>query len=157
MAKYQNRSFFDLILMVIGGLVLLFILAPLLKMFFSCTFGDLITTANDTAVQKSIWMTIWTSILGTLLFSIIAVPFAYLLARKNFPLKRLVCGIIDIPVVIPHSAAGIALLGILSRNSAVGGFFNKFGISFVDSTAGIMIAMIFVSLPVSDQCRKRGF
>jgi molybdate/tungstate transport system permease protein len=153
----KKTSIFDLALMVIGGLVLLFILAPLLKMFFSCTFGDLITTAKNTEVQSSIWMTIWTSILGTFLFSFLAVPFAYLLARKNFPFKRLVCGIIDIPVVIPHSAAGIALLGVLSRDGFIGSLFHKLGISFIDSTAGIMIAMIFVSLPFLINAAKDGF
>ena len=153
----KKTSLFDLSLMMIGGLVLLFILAPLLRMFFSTTSETLINAAKDTVVQKSIWMTISTSILGTFLFSFLAVPFAYLLARKNFPLKRLVCGIIDIPVVIPHSAAGIALLGILSRDGIVGNIFEKFGITFVDNTAGIMIAMIFVSVPFLINAAKDGF
>ena len=153
----KKFSLFELCLMIIGGLVLLFILAPLLQMFLSCTTSDLITTAKDSQVQNSIWITIWTSIVGTFIFSFFAIPFSYILARKEFPLKRLVCGIIDIPVVIPHSAAGIALLGILSRDSALGVFFKKFGITFVDSPYGIMVAMVFVSLPFLINAAKDGF
>ncbi|MCF7790783.1 MAG: ABC transporter permease [Victivallales bacterium] len=153
----RKSSSFELILAVIGGLVLLFILAPLFQMFFSSDFNSLLKTAGSAEVQKSIWMTIWISILGTFLFSFFAIPFSYMLARKDFPLKRLVCGIIDIPVVIPHSAAGIALLGILSEESAFGSFLNKIGISFVDTEAGIMVAMIFVSLPFLINSAKAGF
>jgi len=75
-----------------GGMVLLFIIAPLAGMFIKCSFGDLFVTAKDNAVQKSIWLTLWTSMTGTLILSFFAVPFSYLLARKNFPLKRLITG-----------------------------------------------------------------
>ena len=153
----KNLTKFDLILMLTGSLVLLFIAAPLLKMFFSTSISELTGVAMDKEVQSSIWMTIWTSMLGTFIFSFLAIPFAYFLARKNFPFKRLICGIIDIPVVIPHSAAGIAILGVISRDSFAGGIADKLGFSFVDSTIGIMIAMIFVSVPFLINAAKDGF
>ena len=157
MFKNKKLSLFELFLPFLGGLILLFILAPLLGMFFGCSFDSLLGVAKDSTVTDSIWLTLWTSILATFLFSILAVPFAYLLARKNFPFKRLLCGIIDIPVVIPHSAAGIAVLGVLSRDSFVGGIADKFGLSFIDSPAGIMIAMAFISLPFLINGAREGF
>ena len=73
------------------------------------------------------------------------IPFAWLMARKEFPLKRLVSGIIDLPIVIPHSAAGIAILGVVSRNSVLGQLGSAIGMDFVGAPAGIALAMAFVS------------
>ena len=84
-----------------GGLVLLFIIAPLLGMVLQTSFSDLTETAIDAEVQKSIWLTLWTSMAATLILGTLSVPFAYLLARKNFPFKRLVVAFVDIPIVIP--------------------------------------------------------
>ncbi|MCH7557780.1 MAG: ABC transporter permease [Planctomycetes bacterium] len=142
---------------VFGGLVLLFIVAPLISMFVRCSPGELVETAKDAEVRNSIWLTLWTSMAATVIFAVAAIPFAYLLARKDFPLKRLVTAIIDLPVVIPHSAAGIALLGVISRNGFLGKAAGKIGFSFVDSVAGIMMAMAFVSIPYLINSARDGF
>jgi len=147
----------SLLFAALGGLVLLFIIAPLISMFFSCSLPELAETAKDTEVRSSIWLTLWTSMAATALFAIAAIPFAYLLARKDFPLKGLVTGIIDLPIVIPHSAAGIALLGVLSRNAVLGKAAGKMGFSFVGSNAGIMAAMAFVSIPFLINSARDGF
>ncbi len=140
-----------------GGLILLFIVAPLAGMFLKCSGSELVETASDPEVRRSVLMTLTVSICGTLLFCIPAIPFAYLLARKNFFGKRLITGIIDLPVVIPHSAAGIALLGLLSRDTLLGSLAEKCGFSFVGGYAGIMVAMAFVSLPFLINGARDGF
>ena len=141
----------------LGGLVLLFIVAPLMNMFVNCSMPELAETIADNEVRSSIWLTLWTSMGATIFFSVAAVPFAYLLARKNFPLKRLVTSIVDLPMVIPHSAAGIALLAVLSRTAPLGKAAEKMGFSFVNSTAGIMAAMAFVSIPYLINSARDGF
>ena len=143
----KNFNVLNLVFIFLGGLILLFILAPLIGMFISTSPLDLFETAKETEVQKSIWLTIWTSIAATLIFSIGAIPLAYVIAKNKFPLKKLVLGIINIPVIIPHSAAGIALLGVISRNSALGKMADSLGFSFINQPAGIIIAMAFVSIP----------
>ncbi|MBN1198507.1 MAG: ABC transporter permease [Bacteroidales bacterium] len=154
----MNRfSFFSLVLIFLSALVLLFILAPLLGMFFATGTGELFETAREKEVQRSIWLTIWVSMAATLIFAIGAIPFSYLLARKEFPLKRLVTGIIDLPVVIPHSAAGIAILGFVSRNSPVGKMGSAIGLDFVGHPAGIALAMAFVSIPFLVNAARDGF
>lgn len=147
----------SLLFAALGGVVLLFIIAPLISMFVSCSLPELAETAKDPEVRSSIWLTLWTSMAATALFAIAAIPFSYLLARKDFPLKGLVTGIIDLPIVIPHSAAGIALLGVLSRNSVLGKAAGKMGFSFVGSNAGIMAAMAFVSIPFLINSARDGF
>jgi len=94
---------------------------------------------------------------ATLIFSIGAIPLAYLLARKKFIFKRILLGIINIPVIIPHSAAGIALLGIISRDTLLGKIAESLGFSFVNNPAGIMVAMAFVSLPYLINAAIDGF
>ena len=147
----------NLIFAFFSGLVLLFILGPLVGMLLDTPVSDIFDAGIDNDVQKSIGLTLGASFFGTLFFSIAAIPFAYLLARKEFKFKRLISGIIDIPVVIPHSAAGIALLGIASRDSLLGKAADAMGFSLVGHPAGIAMAMAFVSLPYLINAARNGF
>jgi len=147
----------QLIMIFLGGLVLLFIIAPLIGMFIHTTPNDLFSTINDNQVAGSIWLTLWVSFAGTFVFSIFSIPLAYLLARKKFLMKQLVLGIIDLPVVIPHAAAGIAILGFLSRDSVVGSAAATVGLNFIGNPAGIAAAMAFVSLPFLINAARDGF
>ncbi len=142
----KNRLFFW-IMSLLGGLVLLFIIAPLLNLFLSSSPSALIESAADDEVRNSIGLSLAMAMTATLIFGLFAVPLAWLLARYDFPMKRLLTGLIDIPVMIPHSAAGIAVLGILSRDSGFGKAAAKIGLDFVDRPAGIVVAMAFVSIP----------
>ena len=148
---------FSWILLLLSSLVLLFLVAPLLGMFLHTGIKELFETANDRDVQSSIMLTVWVSFAATLLFSIAAVPFAWLLARKNFPLKSVVQGIIDLPVVLPHTAAGIALLGFISRDGLLGKAASSLGLNLVNNPAGIALAMAFVSLPFLINSARDGF
>ncbi len=117
MKKY---NVLQLVFIVLGGLILLFILAPLVGMFINTTPLEIFETAKESDVQQSIWLTIWTSVAATLIFSLGAIPLAYLIAKKNFFFKKILLGLINLPVIIPHSAAGIALLGVISRDTVLG-------------------------------------
>jgi molybdate/tungstate transport system permease protein len=108
-------------------------------------------------VRSSIWLTIWTAMAATAIFAVAAIPFSYLLARKSFPLKGLVTGIVDLPIVIPHPVAGIALLSVIARDTAFGKAAARAGISFVSSPAGIIAAMAFVSIPFLVNAARNGF
>ena len=153
----MQKSPIKLLFAFLGGLVLLFIVAPLLGMVFATPLASLVDTASDSEVQQSIWLTLSVSMGATLAFSILAIPLAYMLARHNFPLKNVVLGIIDLPIVIPHSAAGIALLGFISRDSVIGKIAGSMGFNLVGSPAAIAIAMAFVSLPFLLNAAREGF
>lgn len=148
---------FNWILLVLSSLILLFLVAPLLGMFIHTGLGDFFDTAADKEVQASIWLTVWVSFSATFIFAIAAVPFSWLLARKSFRFKSIVQGIIDLPVVLPHTAAGIALLGFISRDGILGKAASAFGLSLVNNPAGIAIAMAFVSLPFLVNSARDGF
>jgi molybdate/tungstate transport system permease protein len=88
---------------------------------------------------------------------LLGVPLAYLLARVDFTGRSLIEGIINLPVIIPHTAAGIALLTVFGSRFFGGKLFSLLGIKFVGKFAGIVIAMMFVSLPFLVNEVKEGF
>ncbi len=150
-------NYFELILLFCSGLILLFIVAPIIGIFIDTTGTQFIETAQDEEVQRSIWLTLWISMTGTIVCAIFAIPFSYLLARKNFPGKTFISGIINIPVIIPHSAAGIAILGFIAKNSVIGKTANIFGINLIGHPISIAMAMAFVSIPFLINAARDGF
>mgnify|MGYP001122003165 CR=1 FL=1 len=152
-----RNSTFHWVLLLLSSLVLLFILAPLVGMFLHSGKSELLETVRDRDVQESIWRTIWISFTVTLLFAAAAIPLAWLLARKNFPLRSIVQGIIDLPVVLPHTAAGIAILGFISRDGFLGKIADSLGLNLINNPAGIGLAMAFVSIPFLINSARDGF
>jgi molybdate/tungstate transport system permease protein len=79
------------------------------------------------------------------------------MARKEFPLKSVVQGLIDLPVVLPHTAAGLAVLGFISRDGFLGKAADSIGLTLVNNPAGIALAMAFVSVPFLINSARDGF
>jgi molybdate/tungstate transport system permease protein len=157
MSPFKQASALDLVFTFLGGVLLLFIIAPIAGMYLNTSPKLLAVTAGNTEVRESIWLSLWVSMAGTILFSLLAIPLAYVLARKSFPLKGLINGIIDIPIIIPHSAAGIAVLGIITRQTILGRAAEGAGVGLVGSPGGIMLAMAFVSIPFLLNAARDGF
>ena len=147
------------VFMLLGLAIFLFITVPLLKMLLSSAAEPHIfwQTLVDRQVVAAIWLTLYAALIATAVGFLLGVPLAYLLARCEFAGKKLVEGLIDVPIVVPHTAAGIALLFVFGRSFAVGSAFERIGVTFVDSTAGIVVAMLFVSVPFLIDSAKEGF
>ncbi len=151
------RHKLTIVFLFFGILILLFILMPLVKMVIASDAGILWDTFKDDQVRDAIWLTIKTALIATVIGLILGVPLAYVLARHNFPGKRIVEGVIDLPIVVPHTAAGIALLFIFGRKFFMGQLFEPLGIEFVGAEPGIVVAMLFVSVPFLVDSAKEGF
>jgi molybdate/tungstate transport system permease protein len=93
-----------------GALLVLFIVGPLLRLLLFASPENLATALRDPELKNSIALTVVTASLATLIAALLGIPLAYLLARRSFPGRRIILGIIDLPVVVPHPVAGIALL-----------------------------------------------
>lgn len=146
------------ILFLLLGLVLLtFLTVPVVKMVLAADPVILIETFLDKEVVAAIWLTLYAALIATVIGFILGTPLAYLLAKTDFRGKRFVEGLIDLPLVIPHSAAGIALLFVFGRNYFMGKAFGAIGVKFLDSLWGIVIAMLFVSVPFLIDSAKDGF
>ena len=149
---FRSRSWvrpdtMTIVFVLLSLLILFFIFAPIIKTVVSSSPGTLWDTLLDDSVYSSIMLTVWAGLLATLIGLVLGVPLAYLLARRQFWGKGFLEALIDVPIVIPHSAAGIALLFVFGRQFLLGKLFGHVGITFVDSLAGVVIAMIFVSVP----------
>lgn len=148
---------FRWVMLLLSSLVLLFIIAPLTGMVIRTGRSEFFATAGDPAVRESVWFTLRISFLSTLFFAAGAIPLAWIMARKKFPGKKIVQGIIDLPVVIPHTAAGIALLGLISRDGLVGKAAGAAGLNLINNPVGTALAMAFVSLPFLINSARDGF
>ena len=152
-AHRYRTSWFSLIFAALGSCVLLFIIAPLLSLVLSSSFGELSQAVLDTEVTQSIRLTLAAALTATLACTLIGVPLAYLLARKAFFGKTALLAIIDLPIIIPHSAAGIALLSVIGRRSLLGSVTG----GLMGTFAGIAVAMAFVSVPFLINAAHAGF
>ncbi len=137
--------------------VVAFILFPLVEMVFQPSFQDLMEAAKDPDVLRSIWLSIYTAGMAALISFIIGTPFAYLLARKEFPGKKLVESIVDLPIMIPHPVVGIAILGIAGQNHWLGQIMQQVGIHIMGTVTGIVTVLTFVGLPFYVNTVKAGF
>jgi molybdate/tungstate transport system permease protein len=131
-----------------GALLILFIIGPLLRLLVFATPESLGEALRDDDLRDSIALTVFSATAATLIAAMLGIPLAYLLARRSFPGRRIVQGLVDLPVVIPHPVAGIALLLFLGRRSPVGGTLAQVGLEFVSHVPGIIAAMLFVSAPI---------
>ena len=143
-------------LIVLAVLILFFLSVPILKMFVGIGSDKFIETLKDGEVLSSIWLTMKVSAWAMLFVILTGLPLAYLIARYDFYGKSFLESLIDLPVMIPHTAAGIALLSTFG-DTGIGNFFKFFGIEFVGTEYGIMIAMMFLSAPFLINAAKDGF
>ena len=150
------KYLFNLTFIFLSTLVLLFIVIPLVGLFSGVGWSRLNEAFLDSEIMSSVWLTMRVSFLGTCLILLTGLPLAYLIARYDFRGKSIIESIIDIPIMIPHTAAGIALLMAFNRG-VMERIFKSMGIQFIDTEAGIMIAMMFLSAPFLINGAKEGF
>ena len=154
--KHLDRSF-TLVFRLAGAALLLFILVPLASTLAASSPAMLVQTLFDPEVYASLVLTFWASALATGIALLGGLPLAYLLARRAFPAKRLVESLVDLPVVLPHTAAGIALLMVFGSRGLIGRPFAALGVFFTETLAGVVVAMLFVSLPYLVNLSREAF
>ncbi|MBI1748784.1 MAG: ABC transporter permease [Acidobacteria bacterium] len=153
----KKPSLLVVIFSLLGAFVVLFLLAPLLKMLTSVRTGGLAEALADSEVRNAIALTLGCALWATLIGALLGVPLAYLLARRAFFGRRFIAALVDLPVVIPHPVAGIALLLVFGRQFYGGRFFSHLGLTFVGDIPGIVAAMIFVSISLLINAARDGF
>lgn len=131
-----------------GSFLLLFLAAPLAELVGVGGAEGLKRLASDAELRGSLLLTALCATAATVIGVLTATPLAYLLARRTFPGRALLAAILDLPLLIPHPVAGIALLLLLGRESAVGGAALEIGLRIVGTPIGIVAAMLFVSAPL---------
>jgi molybdate/tungstate transport system permease protein len=142
---------------VTGFIILFFNIFPILNTFYWTDIDTIKKTIADKEVLASIWLSVKCASITTIIAFFLGIPLAYYLARHEFKLKNLIESLVDIPMVIPHTVAGICLLTVLSPRSPIGNFLEANNIEALGTEIGIVIAMLFVSMPLLVDSAKDAF
>jgi molybdate/tungstate transport system permease protein len=141
----------------IVGLFLLFMLLPTTKLVAVGGAEGVRRLAGDPELRSALWLTLGCATAATLIAVLGGTPLAYLLARRTFPGRSVVAALVDIPLVIPHPVAGIAILLALGRQSTAGSLLEAIGTRITGSATGIIAAMTFVAAPLFVAAAREAF
>jgi molybdate/tungstate transport system permease protein len=153
----QKPTLFTPALALLSLPLVLLIVLPMSRMLTQSGPGLLLETIRDPQVYTAIFRSLSTSLAAAGISFVFGTPLAYLLARRRFPGKRLVEGIIDLPIMIPHPVIGIAILSLAGRNHPIGRFLADAGIQIMGTMTGIIAVLTFVGLPFYVNTVKSGF
>jgi sulfate transport system permease protein len=150
---FRNRGFLPGFGLTMGYTVIylsLLVLIPLSVLFLkSSTMGweQFIGTILDPRVLASFRVSIVASFLAALANAVFGVLVAWVLTRYQFPGKRIIDGIVDLPFALPTAVGGIALTSIYAENGMIGQYAAEWGIKIAYTPVGIWVALLFIGLP----------
>lgn len=143
-------------------------LSAIFALFFLLPFAGLIQravedgstweTARSGVVRDALWLSLWTSLITLLLTVAFGTPAAYLLSRGTFRGKSLVDALVDLPIVLPPTVAGVALLTAFGRKGLLGEPIEDWtGLTVGFTTTAVVMAQLLVSAPFYVRAAKAGF
>ena len=142
----------------LGGLFVAFIVLPLIVLGATPSPASLARVAGMLDFRAALALSLEAAFLTAALAALLGVPLAYVLARSAFPGKAIVAAVIDLPLAVPHTVAGIALLMVFGRSGILGAPAGAvFGIKFWGTIAGVVVAMLFVAAPYTVNAARIGF
>lgn len=133
--------------LTILSLIVIIPLASLVLFTAQMSFGDVIETITRKRVLASFYVSFITAFIASVINAVMGVILAWVLVRYDFPFKRLLDGMLELPFALPTAVAGIALTALTTDTGMIGGFFEQFGIKIAYTKIGITIALIFVGIP----------
>lgn len=145
-------------LFVLPGLLLVALLGlPLLALIIHAIAPDFFANILSDSALAALQLSLITSGLSLVISLVTGTPLAYMLARWDFKGKAVLELLIDLPIVLPPSVAGLALLIAFGRQGIFGSLLTLIGISLPFSTAAVVIAQTFVSAPLYVRAARIGF
>ncbi|MEM7553935.1 MAG: sulfate ABC transporter permease subunit CysT [Cyanobacteria bacterium P01_A01_bin.84] len=107
--------------------------------FWKIATSPIAISAYDVTFVTALFTAMLNGVFGTLV--------AWILVRYDFPLKRLIDAAIDLPFALPTAVAGLTLANVYSENGWIGSLLVPLGIKVAFSRLGVVVAMLFISLP----------
>lgn len=145
-------------LFVLPSLLLLALLAlPVLALLWRAGSDGLFVFITQPSAVAALRLSLLTSTFSVLIAIVTGTPLAFVLARRKFAAKTFLELIIDLPIVLPPSVAGIALLIAFGRQGVFGIWLNALGITLPFTTAAVVLAQTFVSAPLFVRAARIGF
>ncbi|MEU7924072.1 ABC transporter permease [Micromonospora sp. NPDC049107] len=144
----RRRSRVPAALLIPAGLGLLFLVLPLAGLVIRAPWATLPQRLTAPGALTALRLSVQTATLATLLCLLLGVPLAWLLARVDFPGRRLARALVTVPLVLPPVVGGVALLLVFGRRGLLGGWLDAtFGVTLPFTTAGVVLAEAFVAMP----------
>ena len=128
----------------------LIVLIPLSGLFlktFSGGWAHFFQTITDPRVVASYSVSFGISFVAALVNGVFGVIAAWVLARYEFPGRKILDAIVDLPFALPTAVAGIALTTIYARNGIIGSQLEPYGIKVAYTQLGVFVALTFIGLP----------
>ncbi|MFF5174457.1 ABC transporter permease [Micromonospora sp. NPDC000089] len=135
-------------LLVPALLGVLFLVLPLAGLLVRTPWASLAQRLAAPGVLTALRLSLQCATLATLVCLALGVPLAWLLARVEFPGRRVVRALVTVPLVLPPVVGGVALLLVFGRRGLLGGWLaDTFGVTLPFSTTGVVLAEAFVAMP----------
>jgi molybdate transport system permease protein len=135
-----------------------FLAVPLVALTWrALSSGELGDNVTSSLVLDSLRLSAMTSTVTLAVAVMVGTPLAYLLARREFPGKMFVDLLLDLPIVLPPTVAGVALLVALGRRGVIGEGLDASGVDIAFTTTAVVLAQLFVSAPFYIRTAKAGF
>src|SRR5690242_10328240 len=137
--------------------MLAFLLLPLLALLLRIPLAQLLANLANPEVAQAISLSMTTTALTVLITLLFGTPVAYLLARRRFRGHTALDTLIDLPMVLPPSVAGIALLVAFGRRGLLGQYLSVAGLELAFTTNAVVLAQLFVAAPFYIKAAATGF
>lgn len=128
----------------------LLVLIPLSTLFFkTATLNgqELWAAIASPRVVASYKLTFGAALIGAAINGLFGIIVAWSLVRYDFPLRRLVDAMVDLPFALPTAVAGIALTAVYAPNGWIGRYLEPYGIKVAFAPLGVLVALTFIGLP----------
>lgn len=129
------------------GLLAGFIAVPILSMVVWTVSEESWSAMASPVAREALWVSLKTTAATMVILILFGTPAAYILARARFPGSRAVNTLVELPIVLPPSAAGIALLLAFGRLGLLGEYLSLFGVTLSFTTVAVVMSQIFVAVP----------
>ena len=133
--------------MVYLSLIVLIPIAFLIVRTMELSWQEYWAIISSERVVAALRLSFGAALIAATINAFFGVIVAWVLVRYEFPGKRLVDAIVDLPFALPTAVAGIALTAIFAKNGWVGQFLEPLGIKIAYTSIGVVIALTFVGLP----------
>ncbi len=130
-----------------AAVLVAFLALPLVALFVRVPPSQVLARLGEPVVIDALRLSLLTSVIATVLVIVLGLPMAWVLATRRFPGKRVVEVLVDLPMVLPPTVAGFALLMAFGRTGLAGRAFDAFGFSLPFTTAGVVVAQVFMAMP----------
>ncbi|MBC7374468.1 MAG: molybdate ABC transporter permease subunit [Frankiales bacterium] len=131
-----------------AALALAFLLLPLVALLVRAPWSTLPEQLSRPEVGQALRLSLVSASSATLLCLVLGVPLAWVLARAQFPGRRVVRALVTVPLVLPPVVGGVALLLLLGRRGLIGRYLDQwFGLTIPFTTSAVVIAEAFVAMP----------